>query len=555
MNNQFTHSRYFPIALFALCLVSFGVLIPWLGFYWDDWPSIWYLHFLGPAGFVDVFAIDRPLLGRLFWLTTSVLGESMLAWQLFGFTARWLSSLALWWTLRSVWPKHTREVTWVVILFAIYPGFSQQFISVTYSHVFLIQAAFFVSLGTMIWAIRKPRWYWLLTICSIILAAYAMFSLEYYFGLELLRPVLLWIVLGEQVKDRRKRLSRSFVYWIPYLLIMLVFLIWRIFIQETPRGEVQIFTKLQANPIAGLIDLFQEVGTDMVQASVIAWGQTLDFLNLKNFGLLPTLLYVFVVMAVAAVAIFYLYNYLKDDSQKSPETAHRSNWAWQAILIGIYALFIGGWPFWSTNLPIELRFPWDRFTIPLMFGASLLLVGFIELVFKSHLLKVVILGVLVALAVGLHYQNANLYRREWNSQKAFFWQLSWRAPKIQPGTMILSSELPFIHFSDNSLTAPLNWTYVPDEVQTPMPYLLYAIESRLGNELQDFSMNQQVDEPYRATYFTGSTSQALVLYHAPPGCVKILDPDKDARLPQKPKYMSEAMALSDLSLISDTSVP
>ncbi|MCK4901354.1 MAG: hypothetical protein KAS38_21400, partial [Anaerolineales bacterium] len=115
MNNQFTHSRYFPIALFALCLVSFGVLIPWLGFYWDDWPSIWYLHFLGPAGFVDVFAIDRPLLGRLFWLTTSVLGESMLAWQLFGFTARWLSSLALWWTLRSVWPKHTREVTWVVI--------------------------------------------------------------------------------------------------------------------------------------------------------------------------------------------------------------------------------------------------------------------------------------------------------------------------------------------------------------------------------------------------------------------------------------------------------
>ena len=430
MNNQFTHSRYFPIALFALCLVSFGVLIPWLGFYWDDWPSIWYLHFLGPAGFVDVFAIDRPLLGRLFWLTTSVLGESMLAWQLFGFTARWLSSLALWWTLRSVWPKHTREVTWVVILFAIYPGFSQQFISVTYSHVFLIQAAFFVSLGTMIWAIRKPRWYWLLTICSIILAAYAMFSLEYYFGLELLRPVLLWIVLGEQVKDRRKRLSRSFVYWIPYLLIMLVFLIWRIFIQETPRGEVQIFTKLQANPIAGLIDLFQEVGTDMVQASVIAWGQTLDFLNLKNFGLLPTLLYVVVVMAVAAVAIFYLYNYLKDDSQKSPETAHRSNWAWQAILIGIYALFIGGWPFWSTNLPIELRFPWDRFTIPMMLGASLLLIGIIELVFKSHILKVTILGILIGLAVGLHYQNANLYRREWNSQKAFFWQLSWRAPKI-----------------------------------------------------------------------------------------------------------------------------
>jgi hypothetical protein len=555
MLNSISQSRYFPITLFALCLVSFGLLIPWLGFYWDDWPAIWFLHFLGPSGFVDVFASDRPLLGRLFWATTSLLGESTLAWQLFGFTTRWLSALALWWTLRSVWPKHIREVTWVVILFVIYPGFSQQFISVTYSHVFLIQAIFFVSLGIMISAIRKPRWFWLLTSFSIILAAYTMFSLEYYFGLELLRPVLLWIVLGEQIKDRRKRLSRTFIYWIPYLLLMPIFLIWRIFIQDTPRGEVQIFSKILVKPLAWLIDLLQEIGSDMVQSSVIAWGQTLNFLNLNNFGLLPTLLYIVVVMTVAAVTFFYLYNYLKGDSQKSLESSHQNAWAWQAVLIGIFALFIGGWPFWSTNLPIELRFPWDRFTIPMMLGASLLLVGIIDLVLKSHTLKVIILSVLVGLAVGHHYQNANLYRREWNSQKAFFWQLSWRAPEIKPGTMILGSELPFVHFSDNSLTAPFNWTYVADNLLTPMPYLIYAIESRLGNEIQEISMDQRVDEPYRATYFTGSTSQALVLYHAPPGCVKILDPEIDARLPQKPKYMSEAMALSDLSLISDTSTP
>lgn len=552
MKTLFSRSRYFPIALFIIFLVSFGLLIPWLGFYWDDWPSIWFLHFLGPSGFVDVFASDRPFLGRLFWLTTSILGESTISWQLFGFTARWLSALALWWTLRTVWPENTREVTYTTILFAVYPGFSQQFISVTYSHVFLIQAIFFVSLGTMVWAIRKPHLYWLLTLVSMGLSAYTMFALEYYFGLELIRPVLIWIVLGEKTKNRRKRFSRSLIHWIPYLLVMLTFLFWRVFIQDTPRGEVQIFSKLANDPLGGLIDLLQEIGADIFQASLQAWVQTLNFLNLKNFGLLPTILYIIIVLVIAAIIFIYLYNYQKDNAQQSQDNR---SWAKEATLVGLYALVIAGWPFWSTNLPIELRFPWDRFTIPMMLGTSLLLVGIIELLIKPRNLKVVIMSVLVGLAVGIHFQNANVYRREWNSQKAFFWQLSWRAPEIEPGTMVLGSELPFAHFSDNSLTAPFNWTYFPNALPTPMPYLIYAIESRLGNELQELSLDQQIVEPYRATYFTGSTSQALVLYHTPPGCVKILDPEADKRLPQKPKYMSEAMDLSNLNLITDSDTP
>ena len=47
-----------PFALLAYCVISFGLLIPWLGFYWDDWPSIYYLHVLGPRGFIDAFAVD-----------------------------------------------------------------------------------------------------------------------------------------------------------------------------------------------------------------------------------------------------------------------------------------------------------------------------------------------------------------------------------------------------------------------------------------------------------------------------------------------------------------
>ncbi len=40
-----------PLALLVLCILAFVPLVYRLGFYWDDWPSIWFLHFWGPASF------------------------------------------------------------------------------------------------------------------------------------------------------------------------------------------------------------------------------------------------------------------------------------------------------------------------------------------------------------------------------------------------------------------------------------------------------------------------------------------------------------------------
>src|SRR3990172_7390272 len=66
-----------PVVLLVVAILAFGLFIPWLGFYWDDWPSIWFLHLLGPLGFRDVFASDRPFLGQLFILSTGILGEKI----------------------------------------------------------------------------------------------------------------------------------------------------------------------------------------------------------------------------------------------------------------------------------------------------------------------------------------------------------------------------------------------------------------------------------------------------------------------------------------------
>ena len=61
--------------------------------------------FLRSGVFPQAFAADRPVQGWLFVLTTSLVGESLLAWQVFGILTRWLSGLALGWLLVSLWPE------------------------------------------------------------------------------------------------------------------------------------------------------------------------------------------------------------------------------------------------------------------------------------------------------------------------------------------------------------------------------------------------------------------------------------------------------------------
>ncbi len=537
----------FPLFLLLLNVAAFGLLLPWLGFYWDDWPSIWFLHFLGPDGFVRVFAVDRPLLGWLFRLTTSILGESTTAWQMFGFITRWAASLAFWGLLRQAFPQRLRFADWAAVLFAVYPGFRQQYIAVTYSHVFVIQAVFFLSFTWMLRAVRgmasgRGLAHWLEYALALLSSAFAMFTVEYFFGLELLRPVLLW--MAQDKEPPRKKLARTLLAWLPFAALMGFFLLWRVVWSDTPRGDVTLIDSLRQAPVAALSGLLRtDILPDVFESSVLAWAQTLDFLRLQNNSLSATLAIVLVGFAAVLLSALWLRVYLRRVAAESASGAPLD-----LILLGLLALFAGGWPFWATNLPIELRFPWDRFTLAMMPGASLLFAGLLLLLRRAHW-QGLALSAMVGLAIGAHFETANLFRREWNQQVAFFWQLTWRAPGIQPGSALIASELPFTYFSDNSLTAPLNWIYSPQELSDPMPYVLSALESRLGGRIEALQPDLPIEQPYRAVSFSGSTSQAILLYYTPPGCVKLLHPVKDARLPQKPRYLSEAMRLSRPELV------
>jgi hypothetical protein len=534
-----------PIFLLLLCGISYGVMAPRIGIHFDDWGLLWYIHFLGPASFKEAFIMDRPLLGPLYMLTSSIFGDSLLNWQLFYVFTRWLSCLALWWTLKALWPQRDTQVTLVTLLFAVYPGYISNHIPVTRSHHMLILAVILISLGAMSWSVRHKRWFWLLYPASLALSAYAIFSMEYYFGLELLRPVFLWLVLKDSASDAWTRLKRTVLYWMPFMIPALLFVAWRIS-TPTPRGTISIFDSLGADLATSLIKLGATIAQDCFEVVVLAWKQAIDFAGILAYGPIVTLAYGCLILGTALLTILYLARlHTNPHAEENSENGSRRLWSLQAIMLGGYALLLGGIPPWMTNMPIALSFPWDRFTLAMMLGASLIFAGLIELLTRTRLQSILIVGVSVGIAAGLHFQTAQSYRKEWLMQKDFFWQLAWRAPAIEPGTVVLTSELPFQYSSDTSLTPTLNWTYAPQNASRGLDYLLYDVE----RGLPDNDDRGNIQATIRTITFTGSTSQAVFVVYRPPACLKVFDPRIDQHIPDKPSGFREALELSNPNLI------
>ena len=184
----------YPFVLLLVCVAAYGILSPFLGFYWDDLPYMWFNRVGGSIGALRAIALDRPILGLFYAIPLSVLGESPLPWQIFGIFSRWLFSLSVFSFLTALFPKQLTENKLITLVFAVFPGFTQQYISVIYSHAFLIFALYFYSLVLFVRAVKEHKFIWV-GLASTLLALICMAATEYLVGLEALRPFIIFMIL------------------------------------------------------------------------------------------------------------------------------------------------------------------------------------------------------------------------------------------------------------------------------------------------------------------------------------------------------------------------
>jgi len=545
LNNISFPFRTLPLALLILGILAYGIHIAWMGFYWDDWPWVWFSHVMGSAGMLKIDIEHRPITGVVLWLGSLIAGESPLGWQIYNLIWRLLGAVALSWTLKQIWPRRNQQIAWIALLFLIYPGFGQQFVAVNNSRHLFPLATFFLSIGLMASANRNRERYWLWTVGGVLLSIITMFTTEYYYGLELIRPLIIWLVTRDPQDKFWTRIGRVLTAWLPYLIPLVLVFIWRYLISKSVNYGITLLDEIKSSPADGFVTYLSRGIKDIFDAAVTAWSGLFQLPDPILFGARAQV-YFFGIAVLTAVGILVYLRFLRSYPREA-------RWGLDAIFLGAGALLVSPIPFWVTGLDPLLAFPGDRLNLPMIFGACLLLVGLLDLALKSKTIKISIIAILVGLSVGHHYKNAVSYRRDWQHQNQIFQQLTWRIPGLKTGTILLSNELPSEYSTDNSLVAPLNWTYAPEFSSGDLPVYIYYTDLRFSTGKRQIEPGAAYLEHYRVFPFESSSDQIVVIYQQLPGCLRVLDSVRHPEDPTLPDEIRALLRFSNLDQILTTS--
>ncbi|MBQ6342421.1 MAG: hypothetical protein IJI41_04805 [Anaerolineaceae bacterium] len=536
-----------PLGLFVL--LSYGLLLDKLGFYWDDWPYVWTRLELGYHGLLRHFSFSRPVAGQIHNIAILITNGSPILAQIWGLCFQVFGSFCAGLLVHEVWPQKRFSAVLTALLFLAYPGFTMRPIAINFSFSYFLMGMLFISFILTVKAARggKPRW--ILIFCACLISVLNLFASEYFFLLELLRPCFLYAASdgNEDTTNRKRtfipRLTSAFRAYLPYLVVFAAGMAYRMFFNKTQtlHYEFKLLSDFKAAPLPTIGAYLLRMGKDCLRVIFEAWGTVFEFPNTSEFGTRSTLMYVLIcaaVFCISAVSLF-LFSQKKDVEKKSSLCM---------LLIGIIAILLAGQPFWLTESAIHFVFQNCRYTLPFILGVSLILTALLDFIGKPRIIPVLIASVFIGLAAGHLFVVGNEYRRDWTLTKDLFTQLKWRIPGIEKNTVVVTNVLPIRFSTDNSLTAPLNWIYTREYETDRIPYMLYTNTKREA-ALSGLESGNEIFQEYLSAQFFGNTDDMISIYYNAPGCVHVLDPEVDLFNQMIPTIDREAAVLNNYSRI------
>ena len=471
-----------PLLLILLVFaLAYLPRIDQFGFYKDDWHMIYNGHTFGANRITDSFLIDRPMMGRLNTLTYRVLGDSPLAWSLFAFAARLEGVLAFYALLRLLWPRQRYPAVAMTLLFAVYPGFLQLPNAATFQNHFVGYGLALTSIALTVAALRlrtRGGLKLVLTGVAMLFTAGYLLIYEYMIGLEALRLMAVFLVLrqgGQLEEDQvdavstpwRKTLGRALLEYLPYLLVTLGFLGWRLFIFTSDRPATNtelILGKYLAAPGVMAGQLLVEAVKDFAETLWMAWSVPLYTLwsEAKPGDLAVGLL---LGALAAAGVVLYARRFKHESGLACGEQAleHSHAWVPSALLIGALSILAALLPVLAADRSVAFKDQFDRYTLHATAGVGLVLGGLLFYALRPRL-RLAALALLVGLAIPTHYLNAVHWSQFWTVQRDFWWQVSWRAPMLEDQTVLMPL-LPagYRLAEDYEVFSAANLVYHPEE--------------------------------------------------------------------------------------------
>lgn len=533
-----------PLWLLGIGIITYGLLIPHLGFYLDDWYIVLFQKYFGSGHFTEFFRGDRPFFGFIYDVFVPIFGDSQFAWQSFAVITHSLAAISLWFLLKSLLPDQKRFNLLTSIFFLVYPGFKFHWFAVMYSQVYLLYAIYFISFLLMILAMTSTRGRIWLILGAIICQVIGIVPQETFIGLEFIRPLIIFITAG-QIDPALKvnKLKTTILTWLPYLGVFIAFTVYRILNNRSFGYQVSFLDLIKKDPANAITLLVNNVFRGASEGIVSAWTSVVSIFD-RNLFSVNTLLMVALILFGSAITCLLLFQ--KNNQEKGSRIYANAIW------IGLLASIVAILPFLAGGFPVNLEFPNNRYLIAVAPGSALFLAGIVEYFLRTDRQKVILSSILVGFAITSQFIAARTFQRNWDLQREFFWQFSWRAPAIAENTAIISEDLPFsMYSSGTSLTAPLNLIYSPDNKSHRISYL-FVLLTQQDDLFPSFADNQPISSTFRSFDFNGSINEVIVFKKPSIGCMRILTPassvEEMGKTVRNQKWY-DAILKSNLSLI------
>jgi hypothetical protein len=486
LRDLFKNETFAAILLILLTtVITYGVSIPRLGYYHDDWFVLWSGQARGAQSLVPLFSTDRPYMGVVYSYVYRLLGNTIINWHLYALLWRFTGGLAFFWILRLIWPNQRYLTILMTVLFIVYPGFlSEPNANTKQNHLYGFGTAL-LSIALMLQGMktRKSGWKIFCSLLSLVLTANYLFIYEYMLGFEGTRLILMGYVLYQEgIKEIRSLASEIIKRAWPYWVVTAGFLYWRIFIFEGSRNATDV-SGLAGSYLSNFrymsIRVILETAKDFLDTTIFAWFvEPYQLLSLAPYSNLAfALLIAGIVAALVWLYMFLFKEWWSADHNEAETPRLMKDLIWMGALVVLCAVL----PVILSDRQVELYDPYKSYGLHPIPGVVLFVAG-MTLMLQPQFRRLILIA-LVGISVSTQILNADYWEQYWKIQRETAWQMTWRAPDIRADTLVMAYiSGGFNPQQDYEIWGPLNLIYNPGPAKAP------AIQAEVLNSDTSYSV-------------------------------------------------------------------
>jgi hypothetical protein len=188
----------------------------------------------------------------------------------------------------------------------------------------------------------------------------------------------------------------------------------------------------------------------------------------------------------------------------------------------------------DVNFVSILTTAFDHFSLHSSVGAVLLLTGALFHPSVGHRVRMSLLGLAVVVGILTQYGAGVIFRDSWSYTRQFWWQLSWRAPELEPGTNLIAGFPQNVNVAVESyqVAYPADLIYFPESqnVQISADLLNSATVEKVILGVSESSQQRTIpfSRDFRNTLLAFFSSASSCL-HVVDGAHDLIPPGTDAK--------------------------